>query len=120
MVTERSGGINHEDMLVMQTFFGNVKTKEKKEHVKDMSDKSILVIDTPKNCEECRCSTTVYGKLLCPPRNIFVIKGERDCSCPLKPVPDKLDPAKVRDAHEAACIEAYNQCIEKLLGGTNE
>lgn len=85
-----------------------------------MADKSILVIDTPKNCEECRCSTTVYGKLLCPPRNIFVIKGERDCSCPLVAVPKKLDPEKARGAYDVVYIEGHNECIDKILGGNSE
>lgn len=82
--------------------------------------KSILIINTPKNCEECRCSAMVHGKLYCPARDTVVRKGERDCSCPLVAVPERMDPEKARGAYDATRIEAWNKCIDKILGGSNE
>lgn len=52
-------------------------------------EKSILVIKTPRNCEECQCSMMALGKLYCPPRGVEVGKGERDCACPLVAVREK-------------------------------
>lgn len=83
-------------------------------------DKSILIINTPKNCEECRCSAMVHGKLYCPARDTVVRKGERDCSCPLVAVPERIDPRQAKNSNEAAYIEGWNECINKILGGSNE
>ena len=43
--------------------------------------KSIIVIDTPKHCEDCNLCAGFMGKHYCPPRDTEVSKGERDCSC---------------------------------------
>ena len=82
--------------------------------------KSIIVIDTPKNCEECNLCAGFMGKHYCPPRDTEVSKGERDCSCPLVAVPEKMDPAKARGAYDVGYIEGYNACLNKILGGTDE
>lgn len=78
--------------------------------------KSILVIDTPKSCEECKCSMTTFGKLHCPPRDTVVRKGERDCACPLKPVPEEIDPVKAKCDSGASWIKGWNACVEKITG----
>ena len=83
-------------------------------------EKSMLIINTPKNCEDCRCSAMIHGKLYCPPRDTEVSKGERGCSCPLVAVPDKMDPAKARGAYDTAYTEGWNAFRRNILGGTNE
>lgn len=82
--------------------------------------KSIIVIDTPTSCEECNLCAGFMGKHYCPPRDTEVSKGERDCSCPLVAVPDKMDPAKARGAYDTAYIEGWNAFRRKILGGTDE
>lgn len=78
--------------------------------------KSILVIDTPNNCEKCKCSMTTLGKLYCPPRDTVVRKGERDCSCLLVAVPEKMDPDKAMGAYSKAYTDGWNNCLEEILG----
>ena len=82
--------------------------------------KSIIVIDTPTNCEECNLCAGFMGKHYCPPRDTEVSKGERDCSCPLVAVPEKIDPVKTKGAYDVGYIEGYNACLNKMFGGTNE
>lgn len=82
--------------------------------------KSIIAIDTPTSCEECNLCAGFMGKHYCPPRDTEVSKGERDCSCPLVAVPEKIDPVKARGAYDVGYIEGYNTCLNKILEGTNE
>lgn len=61
-----------------------------------MNNKSILVIDTPKNCNQCCCGYDSYGETdLCAITNKSVTKyyyGEcRPDWCPLSPIPERKD-----------------------------
>lgn len=82
--------------------------------------KSILVTDTPKSCETCELCAVIMGKHYCPKKGTYVGKGERDCSCPLKLVPERMDPSKARGAYDVGYIEGYNNCLSKITGGSNE
>ena len=82
--------------------------------------KSIITFKTPKSCDECQICVSIMGKHYCPPRDTEVSKGERDCSCPLVAVPEKMDPAKARGAYDTAYTEGWNAFRRKILGGTDE
>ena len=64
-----------------------------------MSEKSVLVINTPKNCKECDC----HLWLVCVPADedideyVDASKTKPDW-CPLKPLPSKLEPFGFLDA----------------------
>ena len=82
--------------------------------------KSIIVMDTPTSCEECNLCAGFMGKHYCPPRDTEVSKGERDCSCPLVAVPEKIDSERARNADEAGYIDGWNECLSKIVGGNDE
>ena len=81
--------------------------------------KSIIVIDTPTSCEECNLCAGFMGKHYCPPRDTEVSKGERDCSCPLVAVPEKINVELVAPQRRERA-KAWNNCIDKIMGGSSE
>ena len=78
--------------------------------------KSIIVIDTPKNCEECNLCAGFMGKHYCPPRDTEVSKGERDCSCPLRDIPEPLPYSEDKGMANASYIQGWNDCLKALVG----
>lgn len=78
--------------------------------------KSLMIIDTPKNCEECNLCVAVLGKHYCAAKGINISKGERDCSCPLTAVPPKLS---MENPKSVAYIEGWNDCRRRILGGSS-
>lgn len=87
--------------------------------------KSILVIDTPENCDKCRLMHTYfdhdYGWI-----KVCIGSGVNDCIvferkledyCPLKPIPQKEDEfEKGLNAYSMGWRIGYNYCIDELLG----
>lgn len=78
--------------------------------------KSILVIDTPKRCEEC------------PLRYDYVVYYEK-CgydmiNCPLKPLPSKMkvdyDTISSAEVTEKVVAMGFNACIDAILKGEEE
>ena len=80
--------------------------------------KSIIVIDTPKNCEECNLCAGFMGKHYCPPRDTEVSKGERDCSCPLRDIPEPLPYSEDKGMANASYIQGWNDCLKTLMGNS--
>lgn len=56
--------------------------------------RSILIIDTPSSCEECKLCVNVIGKHYCVGKGTHITNGERDCSCPLVAVPEEIKAAE--------------------------
>lgn len=81
--------------------------------------KSLMILNTPKSCEECNLCVAVLGKYYCAAKGIHIAKGERDCSCPLVAVPEKLDTDSVKGAMEYACGFGWNECLNRILGGSS-
>ena len=81
--------------------------------------KSILVIDTPENCDECRLMREHfdhgYGWIKeCIGSGIddcIVFKRKLEDYCPLKPMPEK-EIVRGFDRYE----EGWNDCIDEILG----
>lgn len=82
--------------------------------------KTILIIDAPKNCEECACCVNILGKKYCAARGTHLSGSGKDCACPLVAVPERMDRAKARGAYDVGYIEGYNNCLSKITGGSNE
>ena len=78
--------------------------------------KSLMIMDTPKSCEECKLCVNVLGKHYCAAKGTHIAKGERDCSCPLVAVPPKLS---MENPKSVAYIEGWNDCRRKILGGSS-
>lgn len=97
--------------------------------------KSVLVIDTPRNCYDCPFGTAYCGEIeyegLCELADcldcdeILMTEEHYDCEskskpvwCPLKPLPEKM--IIQRDARNTDGLEyasGYNTCINEIKGG---
>lgn len=80
---------------------------------------SILIIDTPKNCDECDlCRSVSIGNSMCIPTGALIGDGaEIDESCPLRPLPQY----QVANNYDFECYTngisvGWNQCLEKITG----
>ena len=76
--------------------------------------KSILVIDTPNSCSECRLNShTEYDFDVC-----WVTQGKG--GCPLKPLPRKRDIDKTlefggyENIIQESLVRGYNACLEEI------
>lgn len=86
--------------------------------------KSILVIDTPENCNECELHAltkrdydkefycTPIGKIV----DEFANNGTKPDWCPLKDVPEKRDQKTVITYFDG-WNSGYNACIDEILKG---
>lgn len=79
--------------------------------------KSVLVLDTPKNCNSCvLCCGRLYP--FCK-MNVFRDIEDSDTVpdwCPLKPLPEKITRVAVTD-HWNSIKAGWNTCIDKITGG---
>ena len=84
------------------------------------STKAILVIDMPKDCEDCRLSYSDSEKLYCSvqdkPVFAWVLEDEYtpflDEGCPLKEMPRKRAPFDICDYYALG----WNCCVNEILG----
>ena len=85
--------------------------------------KSILVIDTPENCDECRLMREHfdhgYGWIKeCVGSGIddcIVFERKLEDYCPLKPMPEKKK--TLDDIYAGSGFDrGYNACIDEILG----
>lgn len=90
--------------------------------------KSILVIDTPKNCTKCPLFFGAYTDMVCRGNgytiNYPVPENRIQDWCPLKEIPKKKEPRKIRGDnlwgyHISAFDKGYNKCIDEILKETN-
>ena len=82
-----------------------------------MNDKSIVVINTPKNCRVCPFRQS--------PWTFCLGEYEKENHCPLRPLPQKKKPLfdpnhceieeEIKIIHE---IDGYNRCIDEIMGET--
>ena len=79
--------------------------------------KSVLVLDTPKNCNSCvLCCGRLYP--FCK-MNVFRDIEDSDTVpdwCPLKPLPEKITRVAVTD-HWNSIKAGWNTCIDEITGG---
>ena len=81
--------------------------------------KSILVIDTPKNCPDCQLMVDgwcygkhyadVYGELE---------KDKRPTWCPLKSLPQRKETDGTEPFEIFMHREGWNQCLDEIMGET--
>lgn len=83
--------------------------------------KSILVIETPKCCEECPLEMDVDGKLgvnICRGREKYSYNPdskEKPDWCPLKEVPEKEDKSIFYNNYKTGYVNGFNACIDEIL-----
>ncbi len=81
-----------------------------------MTKKKMLLVDDPASCEKCDCCANTLGKHICPPKGTYVMKGERDCSCPLRDIPEPLPYSEDKGMANASYIQGWNDCLKALMG----
>lgn len=96
--------------------------------------KSVLVIDTPKNCYDCQFGTAycsgieyvAYCELAdCLDYDAFLMTEEHYDSesksrpdwCPLKTMPEKSTIENDMTDYQCGMIDGRNQCIDGITGG---
>ena len=92
-----------------------------------MSDKSVLVIDTPSMCRECRLFDRDY--VWCVPLNDATVNDDILDNCPLKPLPHRDNSNKLIEEYkiEKECSPysylvgyeiGWNSCLDEITGET--
>lgn len=80
-----------------------------------MSEKSVLVINTPKNCKECDC----HLWLVCVPADedideyIDASKTKPDW-CPLRPLPEPKDIGYPNDDYDVGFADGWDACLKEI------
>jgi len=74
--------------------------------------KSILIIDTPKNCLDCQLMVDGWCYAVKADRTQEVISAkDRTCWCPLRPLPQK----KNTDFHpNVVYANGWNDCLKEI------
>lgn len=77
----------------------------------ETTGKSILVIDTPKNCSECKLMYLQgIGEGICN----AVDWEERPSWCPLKPMPEKFTTSEPYICNYNDWQNGWNDCLEEI------
>lgn len=78
--------------------------------------KSILIVDTPDNCEKCKFCANEYVDF-CILENATVDDVSKIPDwCPLKPLPEKMT-GVVLTEHWGGVKKGWNGCIDAITGG---
>ena len=82
-----------------------------------MSEKSVLIINTPKNCKECDC----HLWLVCVPKDEDLEPDENGRYsipdwCPLRPLPQRKETYGTEPFEIFMHREGWNQCLDEILG----
>ena len=77
--------------------------------------KSILVIDTPRNCLDCQLMVDgwCYGVKADRTQNTISTK-DRTCWCPLKPLPEPKDIGYPNDDYDVGFGDGWDACLKEL------
>lgn len=96
--------------------------------------KSVLVIDTPKNCYDCPFGTEYCGdseyegrcelaecldsdmRLIAEEHYDYESKSIPDW-CPLKPLPERNTTENDMTDYQCGMVDGRNQCIDEITGG---
>ena len=80
--------------------------------------KSILVIETPKTCENCYMLSHNYCNFQCLITGELIEKStNRPNWCPLKPLPEKNTTENDMTDYQCGMVDGRNQCIDEITGG---
>ena len=85
--------------------------------------KSILVIDTPKNCKDCFCWDYDYSTCMASKELVEIeLTEEKPDLCPLKELPEKISrpgPIEVEmDDWETGYRMGWNGCLRRITEET--
>lgn len=74
--------------------------------------KSIIVIDTPSRCGDCRLAD--FGKCWGSNSYLHLSTKDRPKECPLRPLPQKVE-MDMNEYYEGVA-DGWNDCIDEILG----
>lgn len=83
-------------------------------------NKSVLVMNTPENCESCVLHGGIFHsfcKINC--RCIEDLSTKPDW-CPLMDLPEKDNGDYPNNTFDAGFAEGWNQCIDEIAGGNSD
>lgn len=77
--------------------------------------KSILIVDTPKDCGHCRLSDFVDGdSCLCRKADRKSKSNEKPKWCPLKNLPEPKDIGYPNDDYDVGFGDGWDACLKEL------
>lgn len=80
--------------------------------------KSVLVMDTPKTCENCYMLSHNYCNFQCLITGELIEKSiNRPNWCPLKPLSEKNTTENDMTDYQCGMVDGRNQCIDEITGG---
>ena len=80
-----------------------------------MSEKSVLVINTPSDCKECDC----HLWLVCVPKDEDLEPDENGRYsipdwCPLRPLPESKDIGYPNDNYDVGFADGWDSCLKEI------
>lgn len=89
--------------------------------------KSVLVMDTPESCSECKIGRDMSGYMeiciICPIANKVALNEEAETVpewCPLKPLPEKDDFDDPYEEYYTGYRDGWNDCLREIVRGKNK
>lgn len=91
-------------------------------------NKAMLVMDMPKSCKDCRIRFSDSWSDYCPYEKTgtyyedvdeFVQHNSKPNWCPLKEMPEKLDPQAITEFQKGV-RSGFNLCIDEILKGSEQ
>ena len=89
--------------------------------------KSVLILDTPKMCDDCMFHYNTYDENDCFVDKCMVLKDDkyndmtidgytdRYCGCPLREVPEKEERGYAFGSLTSSFIDGWNACLNYIL-----
>lgn len=82
--------------------------------------KSVLVIDTPENCDSCNFFGELHPlKFCCANRRYIEDSNKKSSWCPLKPLPEKKEyivPIDNVESQKDIIAVGWNACVNEITG----
>lgn len=84
-----------------------------------MSDESVIVLKTPKTCNECKLSYGLVGwHCILTGKSVNLMKKPK--WCPLRDLPEKDTKSYFPDEFEDGYAAGWNGCIDEITGGSSD
>lgn len=85
----------------------------------------IVILNIPRKCNECRFCTLGFNKCMLKIddgyiKSIDVPLDEKPDWCPIKEMPQRIDPNSLELNKKYFRAEGWNACINKILGDKDE
>lgn len=79
-------------------------------------NKGIVVVDVPKQCDECIAYCIGLGHYICEIAEIKIDGDEKPDWCPITPLPEKIQYKSRHSIEDEQFAVGWNACIDKIRG----